>query len=111
VLALKPASETPIFAVEDDERLTLPDEGVVVIHEPLVVAAQVNACAQVPLALMVTACAAGFAEPITPEKFKAAGAAAMVHGGRTAKFTGISCGLPRAVCPVPSVPVSVTIPV
>lgn len=91
--------------------MTLPDEDVVVIHDALVAAVQVKACAQVPLAVIVAACEAGFPWPITPLKFSAPGSAAMVQGGNTAKLTEMSCGLPPIACPMPSVPVIAIVPV
>ena len=79
-----------MFVTAGDERLTLPDGGVMVSQEPLAMEAdQFKACGQVPLAVMLACWDAGLGRPSTPAKLKAAGATAMAQGGSTVKFTGM----------------------
>ena len=110
----RPARETPIFVDEVDDKLTVPLAGDAVSQEPpetvLVLAVQFRAFAQVPLAAMLTRCAAGAGWPATPVKLSASGVEAMEQGGCTMNVMGIDCGLPAAGLPDPFVALMVIKP-
>jgi hypothetical protein len=119
VPAANPAAVTPTLVVEGAFKLTVPVAGVAVSHFPpagvvTVVAVQVSAFTQVPLAVMVAACATGFGCPVTPRKVRAGVAVVIAQGACTActtKLTGINSGLPAARWPRLSVPVIVMVAV
>lgn len=117
VPAVNPATTTPTRVDDAVFKLTVPATGVVVSHVPpagvvvAAVAVQFKLLAQAPLAVMVTDCAAGAGCPITPWKVSAGVVAAIAQGACTTNATGIDCGLPAAVLPVPSVPLIIIVPV
>jgi len=99
--AFNPTSTIPTFVTEGVVKLTVPFAGVVVSHVPpaglvAVVAVQLKAFAQAPLAVIFTACAAGSCCPIIPWKLSAGESNAIAHEGCTTKLTGMYRGLPAA---------------
>src|SRR5579885_489311 len=109
--ACRPLNETATLVVAEAVRLTVPLAGVVVSQlPPLTLAVQLRALAQAPLAVMVTFCAAGGCPPATPLKESAPGEAAMAQEALTTKVTATTCGPPGRGCPLPSVPLTVMVP-
>jgi hypothetical protein len=112
--AVRPVSATPTAVLDDAASVTVP-LAVAVSHVPpagvvAVVAVQLRAWEQAPLALIFTAWVAGAAWPATPWKVRAGTDAAMVQGGCTVNVTAMLCGLPTAAWPVLSVPLRVIVP-
>ncbi len=100
--------------MEGTVKLAVPVAGVAVSHVPptgvvAVVAVQVSAFTQAPLAVMVAARGTGFGCPDTPTKVSAGVAVVIAQGACTTKLRGIDCGLPAAGWPRLSVPVIVMV--